>query len=309
MMMADLPPAADAMSIVDVGSISVSLQQNNIQGFVLFGDSWFDPGIAANYRPWPVQLAEKLKLPVYSYACHQSQSSSLGSQLERACAEVPKEQRPNLLCLIHTGGNDFIGAEKNYNPFARRNCWPWWITGGFNRRLKGVLGNIETHIDELVAAGFRSFGVADIPFTSSIPVLWIAVLVRINYRGRRADRDLDELAERVQARHGGVMCTRFNTRSVLEREVTERRRSRLRSCLRARCCRQRREPLFLGDSFHPSNYLHGQMAEVFMRQIRSSIAQSPAESTTSVPDSSRSTRSASTEQYEDLSQHFLPRRG
>merc|ERR550514_2430241 len=95
---------ADALAPVDVRSVSVS---GDIQGVVLFGDSWFDPDLAPNYRPWPVQLAEKLKLPVYSYACHQSQSSSLPAQLEKACAEVPKELRPNLLCLIHTGGNDF----------------------------------------------------------------------------------------------------------------------------------------------------------------------------------------------------------
>jgi hypothetical protein len=300
------------MSIIDVESISVALP-NNIQGFVLFGDSWFDAELTTDYRPWPVQLAEKLKLPVYSYATHQSQSSSLGTQLERARAEVPKEQRPNLLCLIHTGGNDFIGAEKNYNPFARRNCWPWWITGGFARRIRGVLANIEDLIDNLVDAGFRSFGVADLPFTSSIPALWIAILVRINHRGRRTDRALDELAERVQGRHAGVTCTRFNTKAVLDREVVARRRSCLRSCLLARCCRQRRDPLFLGDLFHPSNFLHAQMAEVFMRQIRTLSqfsAQSPSLSDTSVPDSSGSTRSTSTglkRGSEDLSQHFLPR--
>ena len=289
--------------------------QNNIQGFVLFGDSWFDSKFKTDYRPWPVQLAETLKLPVYSYATHQSQSSSLGTQLERARAEVPKEQRPNLLCLIHTGGNDFIGSEKNYNPFARRNCWPWWITGGFARRIRGVLANIEDLIDNLVDAGFRSFGVADLPFTSSIPALWIAILVRINHRGRRSDRALDELAERVQARHDGVTCTRFNTKAVLDREVVERQRSRLRSCLRARCRRQRRDPLFLGDLFHPSNFLHGQMAEVFMRQIRTPSQISlptPSDWDASVTDTGRSTPSTSTgleRRSEDLSQHFLPRRG
>jgi hypothetical protein len=81
-------PAADAMSIIDVESISVALP-NNIQGFVLFGDSWFDAELTTDYRPWPVQLAEKLKLPVYSYATHQSLSWCWGTPRERARAVVP----------------------------------------------------------------------------------------------------------------------------------------------------------------------------------------------------------------------------
>merc|ERR1719359_1248891 len=131
-------------------------------GLVLFGDSWFDEDFQPGYRPWPVLVAGKLKIPVYNCARHASESTCLRRQLARAEEVVPRQGREQMMCLVHVGGNDFIGAQKNYNPFARGNCWPWFITGGFRRKLDRVAEHIQVMLEALFAAGFRRFGVADI---------------------------------------------------------------------------------------------------------------------------------------------------
>ena len=51
------------------------------------------------------------------------------------------------------GGNDFIGAQKNYNPCARGNCWPWFITFGYRRKMDCVAEHIQARAARTQARG------------------------------------------------------------------------------------------------------------------------------------------------------------
>eukprot|EP00913_Durusdinium_trenchii_P031500 g29492.t2 len=96
------------------------------------------------------------------------------------------------------GRNDFIGAEKNYNPFAQGNFWIPHVTFGFRKKALEVLSNLEAFLKALADLGCQNFLVSDLPFTSVVPALQMARLARVNKRGRWMSQEMEKMLKDIR---------------------------------------------------------------------------------------------------------------
>jgi len=217
----------------------------------------------AGVTGWPKQLADILGLPVAgNFAKGQSETRSLMKQLERAVKELgPKPDWENLLVILHTGGNDFIGAEKNYNPFAKHNFWIKHCTWGFQKKKREVIQNIWEFIGTIHDLGCCRFLVSHLPFTSKVPALRLAKVVCVDTNGHKINSQLDEM----------LTCFSEKRRAKLDMACVpeaENLNTIVSSCPERRKARTKR--LFLRDRFHPSQELHRQLAEAVAARIQNS---------------------------------------
>lgn len=241
---------------------------------LIFGDSWAEDnlqseGIFAGVQGWPIHLAGLLQLPIAgNFARGQSESSSLRKQLEVATqalgGELPWSQ---FIVVLHSGGNDFIGAEKDYNPFAQDNFWLAHCTWGFQKKAREVLGNLRTFLEALRCLGCRRFLVSDLPFTSAIPALAVAQLARVNKRGHLVNGNLGEMLHDFRASHGTDKGD-LDVVRVPEVEVV--------NSLVVAAGRSARS-LFLRDHFHPTQDTHHKLAQAIA--CRLSVAEPPGAAT------------------------------
>ncbi|CAE8686661.1 unnamed protein product [Polarella glacialis] len=228
---------------------------------VIFGDSWAEDhsasseGVLAGVQGWPVQLARQLGLPVVgNFARGQSSTASLQDQLQTATAESAlghsAETWGRCLVVLHSGGNDFIGAEKKYNPFAPGNFWIQHCTWGFKSKAREVISNLKFFIQSLMDLGCQRILVSEPPFTSSVPALCIAQMVGINRRGRWVREQLELMLQELRASGAaGVEIARVPEVELLDFWVS---RVGKRGCVGR---------LFRRDLFHPSQELHGYLAQ------------------------------------------------
>jgi len=234
---------------------------------LIFGDSWAEDnteltsGPLAGVQGWPGQLAEKLRLQVEgNFARGQAASSSLMQQLEAAKASLEgRDIWSKCLVILHSGGNDFIGAEKNYNPFAPGNNWIPHVTFGFRKKAVEVLTNLQTFLKALAELGCEQFLVSDLPFTSVVPALQMARLARVNKRGRWMSQQMESMLQDVRE---------SSAEKGKDVQIGHVREAELLNCLVgpfgnicARC------GLFVTDLFHPSTDLHGRMAEAIAATV------------------------------------------
>mmetsp|Transcript_79345 Transcript_79345/g.97039 ORF Transcript_79345/g.97039 Transcript_79345/m.97039 type:complete len:301 (-) Transcript_79345:257-1159(-) len=234
---------------------------------LIFGDSWAEDnseltsGPLAGVKGWPGQLADHLQLSVEgNFARGQAASSSLMQQLEAAKASLEgRDVWGKCLVVLHSGGNDFIGAEKNYNPFAPGNFWIPHVTFGFRKKALEVLTNLEAFLTALVELGCRQFLVSDLPFTSVVPALQIARLARVNKRGQWISKQMEMMLQDMQA---------ASAARGQDIQIGHVREAELLNCLVrplgnlcARC------GLFVTDLFHPSTDLHGRMAQAIATTV------------------------------------------
>eukprot|EP00440_Ansanella_granifera_P050256 gb/GFBE01054473.1/.p1 GENE.gb/GFBE01054473.1/~~gb/GFBE01054473.1/.p1 ORF type:complete len:326 (+),score=53.15 gb/GFBE01054473.1/:1-978(+) len=238
---------------------------------LIFGDSWAEDngevasGILAGVQGWPVQLARQLGLPVAgNFSRGQSSSSSLPQQLEEAVAVLGNSYAWNRsLVVLHSGGNDFIGAERNYNPFAADNFWIAHCTWGFHRKAREVLANLRSFIQALLCLGCRRFLVSELPFTTAVPALWVARAVGVNRRGEWLHNEMDRMLQDLQRTTVacGAGCAPEIAR-VPEVEILNTFVGANGGC----CCTVQR--LFRQDLFHPSHELHGFLAEAVASMLK-----------------------------------------
>merc|ERR1719215_1436460 len=128
--------AASRQSISDA-----SLTEKQRRSVIIFGDSWAEDnthvkeGLFQGVRGWPTHLAASMDTTIIgNFAVGQSESKSLFQQLQRATKVLGKDAEwSQYVVMLHSGGNDFIGAEKGYNPFAAGNFWIPHCTWGFKR--------------------------------------------------------------------------------------------------------------------------------------------------------------------------------
>eukprot|EP00931_Biecheleriopsis_adriatica_P066203 TRINITY_DN40602_c0_g1_i1.p1 TRINITY_DN40602_c0_g1~~TRINITY_DN40602_c0_g1_i1.p1 ORF type:complete len:312 (+),score=68.42 TRINITY_DN40602_c0_g1_i1:61-936(+) len=238
----------------------------------IFGDSWAEDnshvssGVFAGVQGWPVHLAKAINLPVAgNFAKGQSASSSLLAQLEAAETQLnndPDLQWPDLLIVLHSGGNDFIGAERNYNPFAKDNFWLPHCMWGFRKKAEEVFLNLRNFLEILYKLGCRKFLVSDLPFTSAVPVLSIARLARVDKRGRWLSRRIREMVEDFNAccAAAGEPCT---AAFISEVEALNDL-----AATSGGCAGSASVSLFLVDAFHPSHETHRRLAEKHVEDLQ-----------------------------------------
>jgi len=219
-------------------------------------------GPLAGVKGWPSQLAEQLRLRVEgNFARGQAASSSLMQQLEAAKESLKgRDIWSKCLVVLHSGGNDFIGAEKNYNPFAPGNNWIPHVTFGFRKKASEVLTNLETFLKALAELGCTQFLVSDLPFTSVVPALQMARLARVNKRGRWMSQQMEmmlkDMREASTAKGREIQIGHIREAELLNLLV------RPFGNICSRC------GLFVSDLFHPSTELHGHMAEVIAKTVK-----------------------------------------
>merc|ERR1712032_1047780 len=112
--------------------------------------------------------------------------------------------------IVHSGGNDFIGAELGYNPFKTGNNWVPRILWRFPKALRATLHNLAQFLDCLVAEGFSRFLVCDIPATPTLPVMQLARLASIRSKCCVGIKGLDRMLADFRERHSsaGVQIAR-----------------------------------------------------------------------------------------------------
>mmetsp|Transcript_23392 Transcript_23392/g.59789 ORF Transcript_23392/g.59789 Transcript_23392/m.59789 type:complete len:276 (-) Transcript_23392:394-1221(-) len=244
----------------------------NLSGVVIFGDSWaedsskVDTGLFAGVSGWPVHLARKLRLPIVgNFAVGQSESRSLTHQLRTAVHQLGRQATwSEYLVILHCGGNDFIGAERGYNPLKKDNFWLAHCTYGFKKKAEEVMQNLRTFLDALHAHGCRNFLVSELPFTTAVPVLNVARLAFVNRRGRwLAERLAGMLQDFEEAYNDNSNDSGPGSvvRAVQVPEV-----SVLRCCVKSTSRRSRSE-LFLRDMFHPTDDFHRLLAGQYLPYV------------------------------------------
>lgn len=254
---------SDTRPIMAAGSEEPSLLE--AKAVAVFGDSWAEDnagassGMFAGVQGWPMHLARMLDLPVAgNFARGQSESASLPKQLEVADQQISVKDTPHwsdLLVVLHSGGNDFIGAEKNYNPFARNNFWLAHCTWGFHKKAEEVVTNLHNMLLSLYARGCRRFLVSDLPFTSAVPALVVARMASVNQRGDWMSNRIREMLAEFSAScaSAGAACS-----VVLVSEIAALNRL---AGISAGCAGSASAKLFLRDAFHPTDETHRRLAE------------------------------------------------
>lgn len=241
---------------------------------LIFGDSWAEDnadlmsGVLAGSQGWPVQLAHKLEFPVVgNFSKGQSSSSSLPAQLQQAktaFGEGPVWRRS--LVIVHSGGNDFIGAEKNYNPFTADNFWIPHCTWGFKKKAMEVICNLTSFVRQVAALGCNKFLVSELPFTSAVPALWIARLVGVNERGQWMHRQMLQMLEDLQVSYSSEdNAAGVDVGLVPEVEIIN---SILGDSAGRCCCCCGNKRFFRQDLFHPSNELHAYVADAVVGMLK-----------------------------------------
>lgn len=238
----------------------------------IFGDSWAEDnahvssGLFAGVQGWPMHLANAIDIPVAgNFAKGQSSSSSLLKQLEVADTELstdPALQWSDLLVVLHSGGNDFIGAEKNYNPFAQDNFWLPHCMWGFRKKAEEMLLNLRNFLDVLHRRGCRKFLVSDLPFTSAVPVLTVARVARVNKRGQWLTKRIREMVTEFSA-----SCSEADGPCTVA-FVSEVQALNSLAALSGGCAGIAPVSLFLKDAFHPTDEMHRRLAEAHFEELR-----------------------------------------
>jgi len=239
--------------------------------FLIFGDSLAEDqshvtsGKYTSYRPWPARVPARLGLRLAgNFAKKKTESKSLMRQLNLArevLRDSVMEQRAQTVVIVHSGGNDFIGAELGYNPFKAGNNWLARLLCSFPAALRTILTNISDFLDCLVADGYRRFFVCDIPATSAIPVLQIARLAGIDAKGRMAAQGLDDMLEDFRERHKPVAVRAARVPEVQLLEDVFAEEANAHGWLAAA------RSLFLADFFHPSNTCHARLVDRFAEML------------------------------------------
>lgn len=232
---------------------------------LIFGDSLAEDrshvtaGRYKGYQPWPARIPERLGMRLAgNFAKGKSESKSLMAQLNVARKTLQNntmEQRAQTTVIVHSGGNDFIGAELGYNPFKAGNNWLPRMLWSFADASQNAFQNISDFLDCLVADGYRRFLVCDIPATSAVPVLQIARLASIDAKGRMASKWLDDMLAEFCQRHKCVAVRAARVPEVQFLEDIFAEEALLNGWLAAA------RSLFLVDFFHPSNTCHARVVE------------------------------------------------
>jgi len=263
----------EALTWKAIGSAPLSAELLQEHKVVIFGDSWAEDqgktttGLFAGVQGWPVHLAGMMRLPVAgNFARGRSETPSLTGQLSAAKAALgtSRAEWEKLVVILHAGGNDFIGAEKHYNPFAINNFWLAHCTWGFTKKATEVVGNLKRFLDELCVLGARCFIVSDMPFSSAVPILTLAKVGHIDRRGRWLSQCMHDMLSQFEAQNASDGQLLHVVR-VPEVHVL--------NLLKALSASHKPGAAFLKDRFHPTQEMHSRIAEVIACHLQQTAEQ------------------------------------
>mmetsp|Transcript_42540 Transcript_42540/g.77247 ORF Transcript_42540/g.77247 Transcript_42540/m.77247 type:complete len:299 (+) Transcript_42540:64-960(+) len=267
----------EALTWKAIGSAPLSAELLHEHQVVIFGDSWAEDqsetttGLFAGVQGWPVHLAGMMKLPVAgNFAKGRSETPSLAGQLSAAKAALGTSPAlwEKLVVILHAGGNDFIGAEKHYNPFATGNFWFAHCTWGFTKKATEVIENLKSFLEELCTLGARCFIVSDMPFSSAVPILTLAKVGHVDRRGRWLSHRMHDMLSRFEAERadGGRLLHVVRIPEV-----------HILTLLKTLSASRKPGAAFLKDRFHPTQEMHARMAEVIACHLQQTRPEERAE--------------------------------